>query len=79
MQNEPYFYNPGMTPEQLEHWLNQQKLHLSHYNRLVAERAALIERLKEIDTTLEHYTTSLQPGKLSFPWEPNPCLKVPQK
>lgn len=78
MQNEPYFYNPGMTPEQLEDWLNQQKLHLSHYNRLVSERAALIKRLTEVDTVLERYATSLKPEKLSFPWEPSPLLEVPQ-
>ncbi|MFT2788874.1 hypothetical protein ACMV5I_02235 [Serratia sp. T13T92] len=49
MQNEPYFYNLGVTPEQLEDWLGQQKLHLSHYNRLISERAALIKRLTEVD------------------------------
>lgn len=79
MLNEPYFYNPGMTPEQLEDWLNQQKLHLSHYNRLVSERAALIKRLTEVDTVLERYATSLKPEKLSFPWEPNPHQGDAQK
>lgn len=37
-KNEPYFFNPGMSPEQLEHWLGQQKLHLSHYNRVVKKK-----------------------------------------
>nr|WP_223664479.1 hypothetical protein [Serratia sp. JSRIV002] len=79
MQNEPYFYNPGMTPEQLEDWLGQQKLHLSHYNRLVSERAALIKRLTEVDNDLERYAPTLKPEKLSFPWEPSPLLEALQK
>ncbi|CAI1598290.1 Uncharacterised protein [Serratia fonticola] len=78
MQNEPYFYNPGMTPEQLEDWLGQQKSHLSYYNQLVSERAALTARLSEVDAVLERYATSLKPEKLSFPWEPSPLLEVPQ-
>lgn len=38
-KQQPYFFNPGMTVEQLEDWLEQQKLHLSRYNRLVKEKA----------------------------------------
>ncbi|EIB7634202.1 hypothetical protein K9I61_004898 [Escherichia coli] len=32
-KQQPYFFNPGMTVEQLEDWLEQQKLHLSRLNR----------------------------------------------
>ncbi|MDY8731441.1 hypothetical protein UY936_25160, partial [Escherichia coli] len=40
-KQQAYFFNPGMTVEQLEDWLEQQKLHLSRYNRLVKEKAEL--------------------------------------
>lgn len=40
-KQQPYFFNPGMTVEQLEDWLEQQKLHLSRYNRLVKEKQSL--------------------------------------
>lgn len=50
---QPYFFNPGMTTQQLEDWLGQQKIYLAHFNRLIAEKAALEERLKEIDKSIE--------------------------
>ena len=43
-KQQPYFFNPGMTTEQLEDWLGQQKTHLAHLNRLVKEKAALEEQ-----------------------------------
>lgn len=33
-----------MTTQQLEDWLGQQKIYLAHFNRLIAEKAALEER-----------------------------------
>ncbi|WP_425333823.1 hypothetical protein [Klebsiella pneumoniae] len=29
------FFNPGMTTQQLEDWLGQQKIYLAHFNRLI--------------------------------------------
>ncbi|HFW0557292.1 TPA: hypothetical protein ACITL5_000870 [Salmonella enterica subsp. enterica serovar Virchow] len=74
-KQQPYFFNPGMTPEQLEDWLGQQKLHLTHYNRLVKEKAALEERLSEISVEIERMSTGGLEGKLSFPWDPSPLLR----
>ena len=51
-KQQPYFYT-GMTVEQLEGWLEQQKLHLSRYNRLVKEKAELEERLSDISVEIE--------------------------
>ncbi|BEM86813.1 hypothetical protein SME46J_12830 [Serratia marcescens] len=74
-KNEPYFFNPGMSPEQLEHWLGQQKLHLSHYNRVVKEKAALLARLEEIEGEMELLTKNGIEGIQSFPSGPNPLLE----
>ncbi|EBU0332627.1 hypothetical protein KAM11_002307 [Salmonella enterica subsp. enterica serovar Muenchen] len=74
-KQQPYFFNPGMTTEQLEDWLGQQKLHLTHYNRLVKEKAALVERLGEISAEIERMSTGGFEGKQSFLWEPCPFLK----
>ncbi len=38
---KPYFFNPGMTPEQLEEWLNKQMLFVRNYNRLAKEKLIL--------------------------------------
>ena len=54
---QPYFFNPGMSAEQLEDWLGQQKLHLTHFNCLVKEKAALEERLSEISAEIERMST----------------------
>lgn len=81
MQNEkqqPYFFNPGMTSEQLEDWLGQQKLHLTHYNSLVKEKAALEERLMEINESIDLLSASGFEGMLSFPYSSNPLLENPQ-
>lgn len=69
-KQQPYFFNPGMSAEQLEDWLGQQKLHLTHFNRLVNEKAALEERLSEISVEIERMSTGGFEGKLSFLWEP---------
>lgn len=78
-KNQPYFFNPGLSAEQLEDWLGQQKLHLTHFNRLVKEKAALEERLSEISAEIEHLSTSGFEGRLSFPWDPSPLLKNHQQ
>lgn len=78
-KNEPYFFNPGWSTEQLEDWLNQQRLHLAHHNKLKVERAALLKQLSEVDAALEYYANSVTPGGLSFPWDPSPLLKAHQK
>ncbi|CAI1803950.1 Uncharacterised protein [Serratia quinivorans] len=77
-KNEPYFFNPDLSSEQLEDWLNQQRLYVAHYNQLNGQRADLVKQLSEVDLALEHYANSLTPGRLSFPWDPNPALKAPQ-
>lgn len=75
---QPYFFNPGMTTQQLEDWLGQQKTHLAHFNRLVAEKAALEERLKEIDKSIGLLSSSGFVGTLSFPYSSGPLLESPQ-
>ncbi|MER1331224.1 hypothetical protein KHA92_11135 [Klebsiella pneumoniae] len=75
---QPYFFNPGMTTQQLEDWLGQQKIHLSHFNRLVAEKAALEERLSQVSVEIRRVATGSFEGMLSFPWEPSPLEENPQ-
>ncbi|CAI0721976.1 Uncharacterised protein [Serratia quinivorans] len=78
-KNEPYFFNPDLSSEQLEDWLNQQRLYVAHYNQLKSEKAALMKQLLEVDAALEYYASSMSPGELRFPWDPNPLLKAHQK
>lgn len=78
-KQQPYFFNPSMSAEQLEDWLGQQKLHLAHFNRLVKEKAALEERLNEISAEIVYMSTGGIVGKLSFPWDPSPLLKNRQQ
>lgn len=78
MQNEkqqPYFFNPGMSPEQIEDWLSQQKSHIAHFNRLMTEKAALEERLNEVNKSIGMLSASGFEGILSFPYSPSPLLK----
>lgn len=74
-ESGPYFFNPGMTPEQTEHWLEQQKRYFSYYNSLVREKAALTERLVEISEQIACVNAHGLEGKLRFPSEPNPLLE----
>ncbi|MGX8940756.1 hypothetical protein ACWWJF_10185 [Symbiopectobacterium sp. Eva_TO] len=76
---EPYFFNPNLSTEELEDWLRQQRMYLAHYNRLKVERAALIEQLSQIDETLKYFANAFAPGKLQFPWNPSPLLKMNQE
>ncbi|WP_312656821.1 hypothetical protein [Kluyvera ascorbata] len=78
-KQQPYFFNPGMSAEQLEDWLGQQKTHIARVNCLAKEKAALEERLAEISTEIEHLSTSGFEGRLSFPWAPNPLLRNHQQ
>ncbi|BEN30020.1 hypothetical protein SMKC034_12360 [Serratia marcescens] len=78
-KNEPYFFNPDLSSEQLEDWLNQQRLYVAHYNQLKSEKAALVKQLSEVDTALEYYANLVTPGELSFPWDPSPLLRTHQK
>jgi hypothetical protein len=78
-KQQPYFFNPGMMPEELEGWLGQQKTHLAHFNCLVKEKAALEERLNEISVEIERLSKDGFEGKLSFPWDPNPLLRIHQQ
>ncbi|ENF6040754.1 hypothetical protein ABRV10_002768 [Citrobacter amalonaticus] len=77
-KQQPYFFNPGMSAEQLEDWLGQQKLHLTHFNRLVKEKAALEERLREINESIDLLSASGFEGVLSFPYSSNPLLENTQ-
>lgn len=74
-KQQPYFFNPGMTAEQLEDWLGQQKTHLAHFNCLVKEKAALEERLEEVSKTIELLSGPGFEGTLSFPYNPSPLLE----
>ena len=78
-KQQPYFFNPGMTTEQIEDWLEQQKRHICHYNRLVRERAALIEQLEETERAINVLSSPGFEGKLSFTYSPNPLLGNLQK
>ncbi|MFJ5855264.1 hypothetical protein ACIQCT_20340 [Enterobacter cancerogenus] len=78
-KQQPYFFNPGMTTDQLEDWLGQQKTHLAHFNRLVKEKAALEERLCEVSLEMGEMAAKGFEGKLSLPWDPNPLLKNRQE
>lgn len=78
-KQQPYFFNPGMTHEQLEDWLGQQKLHLTYYNQLVNEKAALEERLNEISAEIERMSAGGFKGKLSFLWDPSPLPRNRQQ
>ncbi|OSK23643.1 hypothetical protein EAMG_01712 [Escherichia coli M056] len=75
---QPYFFNPGMTAEELEDWLGQQKTHLAHFNCLVKEKAALEERLNEVSDEIKQMSAPVS-GKLSFPWDPSPFLRNRQQ
>jgi len=77
-KQQPYFYNPGMNPLQLEEWLNQQKLHVAHFNRLYKERAALYIQLEQVESALERLSSSGFEGTLSFPCGPNPLMENPK-
>jgi len=78
-EHAPHFFNPGLNPEQLEHWLNQQKLHVASYNRLVKEKAALEERLKEVNDSIVRFSNSGFEGTVSFPYSPIPAPENHQK
>lgn len=78
-KQQPYFLTTGMTVEQLEDWLEQQKLHLSRYNRLVKEKAELEERLSDISVEIERMSAGGFNGKLSFPWESSSLLRNHQQ
>ena len=77
-KQHPYFFNPDMSTEQLEDWLGQQKNHLAHFNRLVKEKAALEERLEEVNRVICLLSESGFEGMLSFPYDSNPLLENPQ-
>lgn len=69
------FFNPGMTTQQLEDWLGQQKIYLAHFNRLIAEKAALEERLSQISVEIGRVATGSFEGMLSFPRSQSSCGK----
>lgn len=77
-KQQPYFFNPGMSAEQLEDWLGQQKLHISQFNRLVKEKAALEERLADINQSIHLLSSAGFEGTLSFPYSPSPLLENPR-
>ncbi|MCS5948218.1 hypothetical protein LNP05_14945 [Klebsiella pneumoniae subsp. pneumoniae] len=70
------FFNPGMTTQQLEDWLGQQKIYLAHFNRLIAEKAALEERLSQISAEIGRVATGSFEGMLSFPGIPVLLWKI---
>ncbi|HBQ5642586.1 TPA: hypothetical protein L7572_005581 [Klebsiella variicola] len=76
---QPYFFNPGLSTEQLEDWLSQQKLYLAHFNRITKEKAALEERLQEVNEQINQMAVTGAEGKLSFPWDPSPLVESHQR
>ncbi len=71
---QPYFFNPGMTPEQLEEWLNQQMFFVARYNHLVKKKAVLVkekadieEKITEIDKAISAFSEAGLEGVMSFP------------
>ncbi|HEL8386070.1 TPA: hypothetical protein U0D20_004826 [Escherichia coli] len=76
---KPYFFNPGMTPEQLEEWLNKQMLFVRNYNRLAKEKAHLEIHLRECNKSIGDLTEASFTGINNFPdgpwtldWDPRP-------
>jgi len=67
INHEPHFFNPGMSPEELEDWLNKQRIHVAHFNQLVRQKAALEEQLVEVNRCIEVLSASGFKGKQSFP------------
>lgn len=76
---QPFIFNPGMNTEELEQWLSEQRLHVACYNNLLKEKAALEERLKEVNDSMERLSASGFEGKLSFPYSPSPYPENAQK
>ncbi|WP_414842882.1 hypothetical protein [Klebsiella pneumoniae] len=74
-----FFSNPGMTTQQLEDWLGQQKIYLAHFNRLIAEKPLSEERLSQISAEIGRVATGSFEGMLSFPWDPSPLVENPQQ
>ncbi|HBC1013513.1 TPA: hypothetical protein IGZ65_005316 [Escherichia coli] len=76
---QPYFFNPGMTPEQLEEWLNKQMLFVRRYNQCAKQKAHLEIHLRECnksigDLTEESFTgiNNFPDGPWTFEWDPRP-------
>ncbi|MEG1421295.1 MAG: hypothetical protein RSA95_02360 [Citrobacter sp.] len=67
VNQQPYFFNPGMSAEQLEDWLEKQRSYLSRFNGLVKEKAALEKRLSDISLEMKRMSTKGFEGVLSFP------------
>ncbi|POP41755.1 hypothetical protein CHU32_24645 [Superficieibacter electus] len=76
---QPYLFNPGMNTEELEQWLSQQRLHVACYNNLLKEKAALEERLNEVNDSIEKLSSLGFEGELSFPCSPSPSPANAQK
>lgn len=76
MDDKPYFYNPGLEPDQLADWLRAQVLHIQWQIKLAEEKAAIKERLVEIDKILVDQFNLSNLGKQSFAWEPNRYLEA---
>ncbi|WP_228959347.1 hypothetical protein [Klebsiella pneumoniae] len=47
--------------------------------RLIAEKAALEERLSQISAEIGRVATGSFEGMLSFPWDPSPLVENPQQ
>lgn len=75
----PYFVNNSLNSLELEDWLLQQSLFVARYNKLLKEKATLLEQLKSIENELTAIFSFPFEGKLNLPWEPNPFLKNHQE
>ncbi len=79
-QNEaPYFVNNSLNSLELEDWLLQQSLFVARYNKLLKEKATLLEQLESIESELTVIFNFPFEGKLNLPWVPNPFLKSHQE
>ncbi|WP_261640835.1 hypothetical protein [Erwinia mallotivora] len=77
-KSDACFFNPGMTPCELEDWLIQQQHAVKCYNNLMRAKAELKARLQEIESQEDEYTKSGFLGRQSFLWVPSPLLKTHQ-
>lgn len=48
VKTEAYFYNPGMTPRELEDWLSQQQHAVKCYNSLMREKPSLLPGFRKL-------------------------------
>ncbi|OON35646.1 hypothetical protein BTJ39_22365 [Izhakiella australiensis] len=72
VKTEAYFFNPGLSPDELEDWLGQQQHAIKCYNSLIREKAELEERLSSVNAAIKDLSRTVDSGRQSYPWYPIP-------